>query len=367
MKAKTWVLLATVLVGALALTSGISAKDKPQPDGKPQTPTAPDPSTGNRPGDLPAPAANDTTPPDSSPDAIDSDGAIDPSAPGGGHGGGGGSHTRTLGKHICSVIGGTWDRATSTCEISGAGTASTSFLIAQGSLLLIDEGASLTVTAAATIVDDGFTGQGIANHGTLDNSGTISAPSPSPSGTGYFFNYSTGTVNNTGTFDFSNQESGYVRNDGTFANSGFFQTWAFDNYGSVSNESTFAVNDVLYVADGGVVNNADSMIVQRSIFVDSGGTIVNEATGSLQSHNGSGLGSEIDGTLDNYGLVTNEVGTTVINGTVTNELGATINNFGSIDNFGTVTNDGTINEECDATFTNEAGSTYTGNAPVTDC
>lgn len=362
MKATRWVLLATVLVGALALTSGISAKDKPpQAGGNPQTPAEPV---------LPAPAANDTPPADSSSDAIDSGGAIEPFAPGGGHGGGGGSHVRTLGKHICSVIGGTWDRTTSTCEISADGTASTSFLIAEGSLLLIDEGASLTVTAGTTIVDDGFNVGGIANDGTLNNSGTISAVATSNPGA-YFVNGSTGTVNNDGTFDFSNQ--GYVRNSGTLDNSSNFTTWNLDNYGSVSNEGTFFVNDAFFVATGAVVDNAGFalMDVQGNLYIQAGGTINNAQDAILTSENGATISFEVDGTLDNSGLVSNE-GAAVIYGTVINESGSNINNFLSIDNFGTVTNGGTITNtttvtnDC-ATFTNETGSTYTGSAPVTDC
>lgn len=266
----------------------------------------------------------------------------------------------TMGKHICSVLGGVWTQKKSTCEITSSRSLTRSFTLGSGQTLLVDKGVTLDISPATQILDLAGPQFGVVNNGTIDNIGTIAND-----GTADGAVINTGTFNNSGNIAFGSKNDGQVVNQGTLDNSGSLQSWNLTNGGTLSNTAYLTVDQTLQVGAGGVLDNSGSISAQWTTLVAEGGSITNESGGTFISLNGASVSFDNHGSLANHGQFTN-YGPFVnrADGTVTNASGASLGNYSSFDNFGAVTNGGAVNDWCGATFTNEAGSTFSGTPVV---
>ena len=269
-----------------------------------------------------------------------------------------------------------------------------------------------SITNGGTFVNHGtFTstltvGLFITNGGTFDNFGTATISGSCLSLNGYVCGFtSRGMVTNESGAGFN--VGTYVETENTFDNSGsltetsggfFLNQYSnalaypghFTNDGTVTigfgasfNGSSVNVvtNDAgatITVNSGGVftgvANYFNSGMINNNggqLDISAAGDVINQTGGTITS-SGS---FELDGTLDNSSTVTIKTGGSLtitsisagIHGTINNAAGASIDNSGAVDNAGDVENAGTITDECLATFTNEAGSTYNGNAVANGC
>jgi len=262
----------------------------------------------------------------------------------------------TMGKHVCSLLGGVWTQKKSTCEITSSRSLARSFTLANGQTLLVDKGVTLNISPATQVLDLAGAQSGFVNNGTVNNVGTISND-----GTADGAVINNGTFNNSGSIAFASPNEGQLTNQGTFNNSGNVVSWNLTNGGSLTNTFNLTVEQLLQVAAGGALDNSGTISAQWKTSIAKGGSITNESGATFISLNGASTSFDNHGSLSNLGQFTN-YGPFVneADGAVTNGSGAALGNYDSIDNFGAVMNSGAINDWCGSTFTNESGSSFTG-------
>jgi hypothetical protein len=262
----------------------------------------------------------------------------------------------TMGKHLCSLLGGVWTQKKSTCEISSSGSLSRSFTLTNGQTLLVDKGVTLNISPATQVLDLAGPQFGFVNNGTVNNVGTISND-----GTADGAVINNGTFNNSGSVAFASRNDGQLVNQGAFNNSGSVVSWNLTNNGTLSNTFNLTVDQNLQVGAGGMLDNSGSISAQWKTSVARGGSIRNESGGTFISLNGASPSFDNHGSLSNLGQFTN-YGPLVneADGALTNGASGSLGNYNAIDNFGAVTNGGAINDWCGSTFTNESGSSYSG-------
>jgi hypothetical protein len=223
------------------------------------------------------------------------------------------------------------------------------------------------------------TGAATVSSGTVTNTGTFASTLGLTGGT--FNNNAGGSVagtttnnggtitNNGGTFATLTNNSGTVNaSGGTF---GAITNGAqFNVTGGTVNGTSFANNSntaALNVTGGnltlsGALTNAGAVTVSAGRTLTATGGVTNQATGTI-----SNSGTIIDA-LDNFGVVTNNVGATY-NANVTNEVSGVITNNGTwngdLTNSGTVTNAGTWTTTA-AGFANLAGGVINQTAGTID-
>lgn len=214
----------------------------------------------------------------------------------------------------CASIGGTWSNNTITCTLN------TSFAIATGQTLVIEQNTTLLITSGVSYIVTNF---GI--YGTLDNQGTISA------GNGVDL-YVGGVLNNNGAineyYNLYNGADGTVNNQGIFDSSGCNDA----NFGHINNWAK------------GVINFSAGYFANYGLMINNG-TINNSGSGGacMLSGQPSGL-LENARWLYNHGTINNYKGTDFANDYnvydqaygQTENLGGIINNYGflDIDNYG---------------------------------
>lgn len=266
----------------------------------------------------------------------------------------------TMGKHVCSLLGGVWTQKKSTCEITSSRSLARSFTLTNGQTLLVDKGVTLNISPATQVLDLAGTQFGIVNNGTVNNVGTISND-----GTADGAVINNGTFDNSGSIAFAFPNDGQVVNQGTFDNSGSVQSWNLTNSGTLTNSFNLTVEQILQVGAGGVLDNSGTVSAQWKTAIANGGSITNESSGTFISLNGASPSFDNHGSLSNLGQFTN-YGPLVneADGALTNGSGGSLGNYRSIDNFGAVKNGGVINDWCGSTFTNESGSSYSGTPVV---
>ncbi len=279
---------------------------------------------------------------------------------------------------LCAALGGTW--AIDTCTIAKPATATSSFLVPDGTSLVVDatekdpntgcvlsiaSGVTLTVAASGTITVANTLqyAKGVCNFGTIANLGAIDIQNSGDASNGLA---NGGAITNAGTITIANSSSnsvgignfglpgegvtngtGYIlatlANTGTIAiaNTGDNSTGLF-NYGAVTNSGTLAILKSL----GGTAKGV----------MQSDGTFTNEASGTLTNDGGTYDAStdsgypgffNASGTMINFGTA-NNTGAMVTWGWVMLTYG-TINNYGlvyqgsgELVNYGTVHNFGVI-------------------------
>ncbi|KAF1053312.1 MAG: Extracellular serine protease [Stenotrophomonas maltophilia] len=192
------------------------------------------------------------------------------------------------------------------------------------------EGASILATDDAVRIKDEYTSGSLL----LDNAGTIT----SQTGQAVDFDAMQGNVPIT----IINRETGVIHSDG---NDGLRpgSNATITNYGEISSADMSdedAKNDGIdfQKSIGGTVYNSGLISGGRhGITTDEGATLINYASGVIVGRNGSGFGSDGDGTVINYGRITGEYNGLVENGDgdgVDIDYTADIQNYGIIEGTG---------------------------------
>jgi len=211
-------------------------------------------------------------------------------------------------------------------------------------------GGTITITNTGEINNN--------SNGTIDNSGTIKIE------VGGFITNSGGTITNLSggiiifpnTGEINDNSLSVINNtlDGTITNSGTITI----NDGLLNNIGGSNINNL----SGGTITMTNTGRFSTNIStVTNSGTITNTVTNlvnGIPPFNNSGeIINNTNGTIDNFGIFTNEFGGT------TNNLGTIINRAtGTLDNQGIFFNPGTITNCTGGTIIN--AETITGNAPV---
>lgn len=292
--------------------------------------------------------------------------------------------TPKLTSTLCAALGGTW--TVGTCTVAAPATATSSFVIPDGSSLVvagtavdsmgcvlsIASGVTVTVAANGTMAVTNATikdaygygiGFGICNFGTLANLGTLDVRN---SGDGSAGLVNVGAITNAGAVTIANTGANswgianILQPDESVANGSGSILATLANTGTISISNTG--DSSMGLLNGGAVTNSGALTVADTLgatatgFEQDGGTFTNEASGTLTNDGGTydpatGLGTQgfynNGGTMINLGTANNK-GAMVTWGWVMLTYG-TINNYGlvyqadgELVNYGTVHNYGTI-------------------------
>lgn len=263
-----------------------------------------------------------------------------------------------------------------TVKLNAGGTVVNSALLTNSAGHWQDGFGTLNNQSGKSFVNSGFyvSHGNLVNAGTLSNSGLLSLQS------GSNFNFTGGTLNNTGDFELKRNFSlgaaragtvnlnaaGKLRNYGILTNiAGHTQANAgtlynaggstFNNVGTF-NTSGLIENDGTLTSTGSLVNAGTLLNRQGTLnlavgssYNFTGGTLSNSGTLNLQRNFtlGGAIAGTVNlnagGTLNNAAVLTNRLGHSQSNaGVLNNQTGATLANHGALANSGVLTNAGTF-------------------------